>query len=190
MLVLTSFAACVGGARRPSLNNDLHRRLLTGKCLLYFSQTFFFTFFFIWLYLAKLHPPGEPKEDKTNTLELTNKASSALEHETFMNLAWKSDFHVIRSKGDFRPIARRGFLHDRNQHFYVKKNPFLQQVAADEYLLFYCCSFGLYKTSFGVHILLQPLHNRELLKIKSVGLNVPQHVPDHVHISDRGFVLS
>lgn len=115
------FAACVGGARRPSLNNDLHRRLLTGKCLLYFSQTFFFTFFFIWLYLAKLHPPREPKEDKTNTLELTNKASSALEHETFMNLAWKSDFHVIRSKGDFRPIARRGFLLDRNQHFYFKK---------------------------------------------------------------------
>lgn len=32
-----------------------------------------------------------------------------------------------------------------------------QQAAADEYLLFYCCLFGLYKTSFGVHILLQPL---------------------------------
>lgn len=141
-----------------------------------FPKLFFLHFFFIWLYLAKLHPPEEPKEDKTNKLELTNKASSALEHETFMKLAWKSDFHVIRSKGDFRPIARRGFLLDRNQHFYVKKKSLFmqiwaklddltdcgwgevhQQAAADEYLLFYCYSFGLYKTSFGVHIPLQPL---------------------------------
>lgn len=84
-----------------------------------FPKLFFF--FFIWLYLGKLHPPGEPKEDKTNKLELTNKASTALEHETFMNLAWKSDFHVIRIKGDFQPIAHRGFLLDRNRHFYIKK---------------------------------------------------------------------